>query len=65
MNTITVWLLISISNGGFNSGYNSSGVVTVVARFHDSAQCQSVQRSIKEMSERVATRCIQAVIVKD
>lgn len=61
MNTLTLWLLISVGTSG--------QPVTVVERFATEAECSRVQRLIADTPYKTgyhltATRCIQANVVR-
>ena len=57
MNTMLVWILISVSTGGYNSGN-----VQTVERFKTQQMCEHVRESIPKGSH--VARCIQAEIIK-
>lgn len=66
MNTILVWILVSVS-----VSFYADGTLTVVGHFKTREQCVHVQDSILNMPGRashtapvVSVRCIQAEIVK-
>ena len=60
MNTVTVWLLISLSSGAYNQR-----PVTLVERFATVEECQRVKELVKVSGYGVdITRCIQATVVK-
>lgn len=59
MNTIVVWLLISISAGPYNEG-----TVTCVGRFVNQNDCEFVRQEVLKMGN-VRTSCIRAKILPD
>lgn len=59
MSTITVWLLVAVS-----TGYYNHGSVSTVAEFPTAAACEHVRKSIPNVGQTVAARCIQATVVK-
>ena len=59
MNTIIVWLLISVSAGSYNQG-----TTTVIGRFPDENSCKYVEQNLPRQSV-ISTKCIQAKIVKE
>jgi hypothetical protein len=58
MKTIIVWLLITVSNGGYNRGN-----VTVVDRFPTAETCEFVRQAIPNKGDDFIARCIQATVV--
>lgn len=60
MNTLTVWLLISIS-----SGHAYAGPSAVLERFQNVSECERVAQLIRNSREWTAPilRCIQTTIV--
>lgn len=59
MNTIIVWLLISVSDASYNRG-----TLTVVGKFPDENSCKYVEQNLPH-SSAIQTKCIQAKIVKE
>lgn len=60
MNTITVWLLVSITPPGY-----INQPTLVVERFATVEECVRVQSVIKKVaSHHAVTQCIQATVVK-
>lgn len=59
MNTIIVWLLISVSDALYNRG-----TLTVVGKFPDENSCKYVEQNLP-FSHVLRTKCIQAKIVKE
>lgn len=59
MNTIIVWLLVSVSNSG-----NNYGTLTVVGKFPTVENCEFVQKNLPA-STNIQARCIQATLVKE
>lgn len=58
MNTIMVWMLISISYGSHNYG-----TTTVVGHFKTQAMCEHVIKSLPfENGGSIKARCIQAEV---
>ena len=57
MNTMLVWILISVSTGEYNSGN-----VQTVERFKTQQMCEHVRKNIPKDSYKA--RCIQAEIIK-
>ena len=58
MTTVTVWLLISISNGAYNKG-----TTAVVAKFPTKEACVELEREIDKMSYFVNLKCIPAKVL--
>jgi len=58
--TITVWLLISMSS----LGYAHQRPVTLVERFATLSECQRIQDLVRTEKSEGITRCVQATIVK-
>jgi hypothetical protein len=64
MNTILVWLLISLPGEG--PGYYSNVPTTTVAEFATLDECERVRRTIMTQQNRHATQalmCIQAKVI--
>lgn len=63
MNTVIVWLLISIS-----TGYGNSGNVHVVERFATEGDCNWVIQNLKSVSLRgemeQSSKCIKARVLE-
>lgn len=62
MNTVLIWLLVSVG-----SGYMSHGSPTqVVERFESAADCEHMANLIRETRQeaRPLLRCIQAKVVR-
>lgn len=64
MSTITIWILLAVSVGGYNSG-----TVTVVDRFATAADCGSFVADIMAQPKSYAARaveyrCVQAKVVR-
>lgn len=57
MQTILVWMLISVSNANSNSGN-----VTVVSYFDKLNQCQHVQKNLPLHEYSYSSKCIQAEV---
>ena len=62
MNTIIVWLLISVSSSPYNSA--GHGTLTVVGKFPDENSCKYVEQNLPSQAT-INTKCIQAKIVKE
>ncbi len=58
MQTIMVWLLVSMSYSNHNYG-----TATVIGHFSTQQMCQHVEKNLP-LKSYVDTRCIQAEIVK-
>jgi len=63
MNTITLWLLISIGSNYYGSGAYPTNVVT---QFATQSECERVHNLLRESKEygKPFLRCIQTTIVK-
>lgn len=59
MNTIIVWLLISVSDASYNKG-----TLTVVGKFPDENSCKYVEQNLP-LKDSISAKCIQAKIVKE
>jgi hypothetical protein len=53
--TIVLWLLVAVSDGG-----NNRGTVSVVERFVSKQACEDVSGQIPRAGDNVLTRCIRA-----
>jgi len=60
MNTILVWLLVSLPGYGSN---NANVPAVTVARFADLTECQRVRAVMREGGGTQPTMCIQARVV--
>lgn len=57
MNTILVWILVSIG------GYNGNNV-TYSPPMHELESCLRMQKTVKEFGAQLNTRCVQISIIK-
>lgn len=62
MNTIIVWLLISVSSSPNSTA--GHGTLTVVGKFPDENSCKYVEQNLP-FSHVLRTKCIQAKIIKE
>lgn len=65
MNTITLWLLISIGNGGISSNATTTATIE---RFTTSAECQRIATGIRDSHSAWAIKpdlqCLEAKVYK-
>lgn len=62
MNTIAIWILLAISNGGYNHG-----TITVIDRFPSAEACANTMRDLKadrDSTSEVMFRCVRAEVVR-
>ncbi len=57
MNTIILFLLISVSDGAYNRGN-----ITVVERFTTAQDCENVRAALKKFEENAPAVCVQAKV---
>lgn len=59
LNTVTIWLLISVSGGPYNTG-----TVTVIERFATAEACQDVLKQVPYAGTLLSAKCVQAKVAK-
>lgn len=64
MNTILVWLLVSLPPGG-SFGGSPTPPVTTIAQFADGAECRRLRQELAEATyANTNLRCVQARVAK-
>lgn len=59
MTIITLWLLLSVSDGSYNRGN-----ALVVERFATAEQCEHVRKHLAKLGSGHDTQCVQAQVAR-
>lgn len=59
LNTVTLWLLISVSGGPGNMG-----TLTVVERFATAEACQDALKQVPHVGTLLLAKCVQARVAR-
>lgn len=59
MKEILVWLLVAVSDGGYNQGNSQA-----IERFATQKDCEIVAKELKAMNRNALSKCIQVTIIR-